>query len=316
MTWHVYVARCGDGTLYTGITTDPVRRAAAHNAGRGASYTRARRPVRLVHLETAADRPAALRRELAIKRLPRRLKEQLVNGTTLSAEFRGFGPGALKFLRGLARHNDREWFERHRPVYEAEVRDPLRALVEEMDVRLARVAPELVGDPRRSIFRIHRDVRFSKDKSPYKTNLGADFPYVDEGAGGGEGDGPHSGGGGYVHISPAESFVGGGMWHPEPVRLAAFRALVDKDPGRVTRAVEEPGFVARFGSVNGDKLKRVPTGFPPDHPHAELLKLKDVTFGRSLALDEVFSAKLPDIIVDDFAAAMPVYRLLATLPAS
>src|SRR6266516_3630678 len=105
MAWHVYLARCGDGTLYTGITTDPARREAAHNAGRGASYTRARRPVRLVHLEPAVDRGA-----------------------------------------------------------------PLRPLVEEMDVRLARIAPEIVGDPRRSVFRIHRDVRFSADKSPYKTN--------------------------------------------------------------------------------------------------------------------------------------------------
>jgi len=141
MTWHVYVARCGDGTLYTGITTDPARREAAHNAGRGAGYTRTRRPVRLVHLETAADRSAALRRELAIKRLPRRLKEQLVNGMLPTTEFRGFGAGALKFLRGLTRHNNRDWFERHRAVYETEVRDPLRALVEEMDVRLARLAP-------------------------------------------------------------------------------------------------------------------------------------------------------------------------------
>ncbi len=78
MAWHVYVARCGDGTLYTGITTDPARRESAHNAGRGASYTRARRPVRLVHLESAADRSAALRRELAIKRLSRGEKERLV----------------------------------------------------------------------------------------------------------------------------------------------------------------------------------------------------------------------------------------------
>ena len=177
----------------------------------------------------------------------------------------------------------------------------------------------LRADPKKSPFRIYRDVRFSKDKSPYKTNLGADFPYVDaSAAGGGDAEGPHSGGGGYVHISPAESFVGGGMWHPEPARLAAFRTMVDKDPEQVMKAVEEPGFVARFGSLSsdGEMLKRVPTGYPPDHPRAELLKMKNVVFGRSLALEEVFSAKLPDILVDDFAAAMPVYRLLASLPAA
>ena len=81
MGWHVYVARCGDGSFYTGITTDPARRESAHNAGRGASYTRARRPVRLVHLEPAADRGAALRRELAIKRMTRSEKERLVIGS-------------------------------------------------------------------------------------------------------------------------------------------------------------------------------------------------------------------------------------------
>ena len=177
MAWHVYVARCGDGTLYTGITTDPARRAAAHNAGRGASYTRSRRPVTLVHLEPAADRGAALRRELAIKRMTRIAKERLVTGSkrrveATVTEFRGFRPDALAFLRRLERNNSREWFERHRAVYETEVRGPLRALVEEMDVRLARIAPEIVGDPRRSVFRIHRDVRFSADKSPLQDQRG------------------------------------------------------------------------------------------------------------------------------------------------
>ncbi|HTG50581.1 MAG TPA: GIY-YIG nuclease family protein, partial [Gemmatimonadales bacterium] len=120
MAWHVYVARCGDGTLYTGITTDPARREAAHNAGRGAAYTRSRRPVRLIHVEPAADRGAALRRELAIKRLPRPDKERLVTRPTPrsasapTSEFRGFRQDALGFLRRLARHNTREWFERHR----------------------------------------------------------------------------------------------------------------------------------------------------------------------------------------------------------
>src|SRR6476661_289625 len=105
MPWHVYVARCHDGTLYTGITTDPARREAAHNAGRGASYTRSRRPVRLVHLERAAGRGAALRRELAIKRMTKREKELMLTRTTrraapaTTAEFRGFRPAALAFLR-------------------------------------------------------------------------------------------------------------------------------------------------------------------------------------------------------------------------
>jgi len=133
MTWFVYLAHCGDGSLYTGVTTDPARRMTAHNAGRGAAYTRARRPVRLVHVEAAATRGEALRRELAIKRLTRLEKERMM-AVRRPVEFRGFGPEAIRFLRRLERNNNREWFERHRAVYETEVRDPMRALVEEMDV--------------------------------------------------------------------------------------------------------------------------------------------------------------------------------------
>jgi uncharacterized protein (TIGR02453 family) len=231
-------------------------------------------------------------------------------------QFRGFSHEGMQFLVDLAGNNERSWFQPRKEQYERLLKEPLEALCVALGERFAARGLPLRADPKKSPFRIYRDVRFSKDKSPYKTNLGADFPYVDPAAPPSD-DGPHSAGGGYIHISPAESFVGGGMWHPEPARLAAFRALVDSQPDRVLAAIEEPGFVARFKSVNsdGDALKRVPAGFAPDHPHAELLKMKNVVFGRVLKPDEVFSAKLPDILVDDFAAAMPVYRLLATLPA-
>jgi uncharacterized protein (TIGR02453 family) len=238
--------------------------------------------------------------------------------STTYPAFSGFKPEAMQFLVDLAGNNERSWFQARKDKYEQLLKEPLEALCVALQERFEARGLPLRADPKKSPFRIYRDVRFSKDKSPYKTNLGADFPYVDESAAGAEGEGPHSGGGGYVHISPSESFVGGGMWHPEPARLAAFRALVDTDPETVMATIEEPGFVARFGSLSsdGDTLKRVPAGYPPDHPHAELLKMKNVVFGRSLALDEVFSAKLPDILVDDFEAAMPVYRLLAALPSA
>ena len=116
-------------------------------------------------------------------------------------EFRGFGRGALAFLRGLARNNTREWFQAHRDDYEREVRAPLAALVEEMDVRFAALAPEIVGDPKRSLFRIHRDVRFSNDKSPYKTNVACWLYHMDAGRGVG-GDAAHGGAGFYFDIGP------------------------------------------------------------------------------------------------------------------
>jgi predicted GIY-YIG superfamily endonuclease len=196
MSWCVYLLRCADRSLYTGIARDPALREARHNAGRGAAYTRARRPVTLVYQEPATDRSAALRREYAIKQLSRSEKEALImrpSPSTTPARatggFGGFRPRALTFLRQLRRNNRKPWFEQHRAEYETEVRDPMRALVEEVDVGLARVAPEITGDPRRSVFRIHRDVRFSKDKSPYKTQAAAWFYHADAGKGVGTGAG-------------------------------------------------------------------------------------------------------------------------------
>ena len=233
-----------------------------------------------------------------------------------TSTFTGFRHEARQFLVDLALNNERAWFQPRKGEFERLLKEPLEQLCVALQERFEARGIPLRADPKRSPFRIYRDVRFSKDKSPYKTNIGADFPYVE--AGDAELDGPiHSSAGGYFHFSAEETFVGGGMWHPEPARLAAFRSEVDRHPGRVLAAILEPGFVKRFGKVNGDSLKRVPTGFPPDHPHAELLKLKDVVFGRELSDDEVFSPRLPDILVDDFAAAVPVYRFLSTLtPAS
>jgi uncharacterized protein (TIGR02453 family) len=234
-----------------------------------------------------------------------------------TTQFRGFSREGMQFLVDLAGNNERSWFQPRKDQYERLLKEPLEALCVALAERFEAKGLPLRADPRKSPFRIYRDVRFSKDKSPYKTNLGADFPYVDQSAPPSE-EGPHSAGGGYIHISPEGSFVGGGMWHPEPARLAAFRELVDKQPARVMNAIEDPGFVSRFKTLSsdGESLKRVPTGYPPDHPHADLLKMKNVVFGRELRDDEVFSARLPDILVDDFAAAMPVYRLLATLPSA
>jgi uncharacterized protein (TIGR02453 family) len=120
--------------------------------------------------------------------------------------------------------------------------------------------------------------------------------------------------GGYFHLSPGEAYAGGGMWHPEAARLAAFRGAVVADPAGVRALFARPAFVRRFGEVNGERLKRAPGGFPADHPEMELLKLKDVTFGVRLDLDDVLSPRLPDVLADAYADAEPVMRFLAELP--
>jgi uncharacterized protein (TIGR02453 family) len=220
--------------------------------------------------------------------------------------FSGFRPEAIQFLADLAANNDRAWFQPRKGEYERLLKTPLEALCVALDEAFRTRGLPLSGDPARSPFRIYRDVRFSKDKSPYKTNVGASFPWT------GDGEGRS---GGYFHLSPGEIFVGGGMWHPEPARLAAFRTIVDQEPTRIHAIVDEPAFTATFGDVMGDRLTRVPKGYPADHPDAELLKLKDVGFWRSMSDRDVESERLVDLIADTLAVGRLLLQLLASLPA-
>lgn len=229
-----------------------------------------------------------------------------------TGNFPGFSREAMQFLVDLALNNERSWFQSRKADYERLLRQPLELLCADLAVELARRGVPLFADPRTSPFRIYRDTRFSKDKSPYKTHVAASFPWIGEGTATSSGE-PARHGGGYFHFSPHGSYMGGGMWHPEPARLAAFRRVVDQHPGRVEAAFNERGFLARFEPVHGDSLTRMPKGYPPDHPRGDLLKLKDVTFGRELSQDDVFSTSLPAILADDFAAAVPVMSFLASL---
>ena len=225
-----------------------------------------------------------------------------------TSEFTGFRPEAVEFLAELAQNNDRTWFQPRKADYERLLKRPLEALCVALAERFEARGLPLHADPVRSPFRIYRDVRFSRDKSPYKTHLGADFPWHEA-----RGDAPHHGPGGYFHMGPGEIYAGGGMWHPEPAKLGAWRRVVDSDPARVHDAIDDPAFVARFGGITGDTLSRVPKGYANDHPDAELLKHKDVTFGRRLSDEEAFSPDLPDVLVETWADAVPVMRLLASL---
>jgi len=182
-----------------------------------------------------------------------------------------------------------------------------RALQERFE---ARNLP-LMADPTRSPFRIYRDVRFSKDKSPYKTNVAASFGWND---GGGVMSHAEGDPGGYFHFQPGEMFAGGGMWMAEKPTLDAFRQAILDDPDRVKAALEEPAFVKAFGNVRThDELKRVPSGLPADHPMADYFRWKDIVFGRRLADEEVLSPTLPDTLAKGYEAALPVFRFLATL---
>ena len=229
-----------------------------------------------------------------------------------AGNFTGFSRDAMQFLVDLALNNERSWFQPRKAEYERLLKEPLEALCADLAVEFDKRDIPLRADPKKSPFRIYRDTRFAKDKSPYKTHVAASFPWVGRGQATSDGE-PERHGGGYFHISVESSYMGGGMWRPEPVRLAAFRRAVDEQPETTMAVLEEKGFRARFEPVHGDALKRMPTGYPVDHPDADLLKLKDVTFGRELAEKEVLSASLPSILATDFAAAVPVMAFLAEL---
>ena len=228
---------------------------------------------------------------------------------TEPGSFHGFKPDALQFLADLAENNERAWFQPRKADYERLIKEPFESLCVALADRFASRGLPLVADPARSPFRIYRDVRFSKDKSPYKTAQGAQFPWQ-----GGAPTGRTSVGvGGYFHLEPGSIFVGGGMWHPDRAVLADFRERVDRDPGSVLAATQDERFHAVFGSVSGESLARNPKGYPADHPHGELLRLKDVIFSRRLSDVDVGTPELPDLIAADLDAARPVLQLLASL---
>jgi uncharacterized protein (TIGR02453 family) len=314
MGWFVYLVRCRDGSLYTGVTNDLASRVRAHNTGRGARYTRSRRPVKLAYSEPVASRPAALRREWTIKHWPRAGKEQLISARGTRGDsmdrFSGFSPRAFSFFRGLARHNRREWFLAHKEDYEEAILAPLRSLVEAVDLLLSREAPEIVGDPKRSVFRIHRDVRFSRDKSPYKTHAACWFYH--QGAGRGVGsEASHGGAGYYFHLSPKECFLGGGIWMPPREAVVKIRESMAREPRRFLRIVEDRAFRRRFGSLDDEAvLVRLPRGFDPGHPAEKYLRYQSFTCGREISLREARSPSLPRLLMRDYARLLPFVRWL------
>lgn len=224
--------------------------------------------------------------------------------------FTTFTPKAFTFLRGLRKHNRKEWFEAHRAEYEQELKQPLAALIEEMDVQLATIAPEIVGSPKKSAFRIHRDVRFSKDKSPYKTHVACWFFHRDIGTRM-QSEAVHGGAGFYLHISPGECFCGGGIWMPPRPALLKIREALVEDLEGWDAIVSDRRFRRRFGALDQEgMLTRVPRGYPADHPAAAWLRYQSFTAGTALTDEQVTSPRLPALLAGHYAAMTPFVRWL------
>ncbi len=228
----------------------------------------------------------------------------------MEQEFQGIPRGALTFLRGLAKNNRKEWFEEHRADYESKLRQPMLMLVDEIDARLASIAPEIIGSRRKSMFRIHRDIRFSKDKSPYKAHAACWFYHRDAGSGVG-GDAAHGGAGFYFHFAPEGSCCGGGIWMPPRPALQRIRQSLVEDCDGFEEIVLSRSFKRRFGALSEEAmLVRMPRGFSDDSPCARWMRYQSFTAGAELKIGDLHSASLPDTLARHFSAIAPMVRWL------
>ena len=215
-----------------------------------------------------------------------------------------FTKKTLSFLRALKRNNDREWFRTRKHEYDAHVRAPMVSLLEQLAADLRSFAPELVCDPKVSLYRIYRDTRFSEDKSPLKTHVAAHFPMRGMPRG--------SGAGLYFEIAPQWVWMGGGIYMPTSADLRAIRAHIAETHPRLHRVVTRPAFSRLMGAVTGEQLTRVPIGYPKDHPAADYLRFKQFLAGRERDAAFALSPRFYRELVETFRATAPLVQFLNT----
>jgi uncharacterized protein (TIGR02453 family) len=216
-----------------------------------------------------------------------------------------FTPAFFKFLRELKKNNNRPWFLANKERYERTVRNPLLDFIGEVGPYLRQINPNIVADnspTRGSMFRIYRDTRFSKDKTPYKTHVAAHFPLS-------RAKDVHAPGY-YLHLSPNEVFVGGGIWHPEAPVLGQIRDYLAHHPKRWVSILKAASF-KRLCTFEGEKLTRPPKGYPPDHEAIEYLKHKDFTYFTQFSEKDALSPNFMGEFLKSCAAAAPFMEYLA-----
>lgn len=221
---------------------------------------------------------------------------------------RYFTPAVFKFLRELEENNNKEWWEDNKERYIATIREPALDFIEDFGERLKTISPHFAGDPRTnggSLMRPYRDMRFSKDKTPYKTNVGIQFRHV-------RGKDVHAPGF-YLHLEPRDNFLGAGMWHPETKIARSIRQAINDDPAGWQHAAHSGRFETSWsigGHSEGERLQRVPKEFDPDHPYPDDLRLKSFTAGAKLTQKVVTSNDFDDELLERFEVAAPYTRFL------
>jgi len=215
-----------------------------------------------------------------------------------------FTDGTFDFLRILSQNNNRDWFNAHKSDYETQVREPARAFIRAMQPELARFAPHFVASDRKmggSLMRIYRDIRYSRNKLPYKTNIGIQFRHE-------QGKDVHAPGF-YLHIEAHKVFIGAGIWGPDGETVKKIRAYIDAHPTRWQQALQSKAFIQVF-HMGGDSLKRPPRGYIIDHPLIEELKRKDFIAIAPLLPELVLEDDLAGFVGGYFELAVPLVEQL------
>jgi len=218
--------------------------------------------------------------------------------------FPGFPAGFFKFYKELLKNNNRDWFNANKDRYLDDVVDPALEFIAAIEPKLKKVSPYFLAIPKRSrgsLMRIYRDVRFSKNKQPYKTNLGIQFRHE-------MGKDVHAPGF-YFHYSPGEMFVGSGIWHPDREPLKKIRTAIADNEARWKRIKSAKKFKEVF-ELSGESLKRAPRDFDPDHKLIEDLKRKDFIAVTQIDLATLKSPEIVDVTIERFKRSMPLVRFL------
>ncbi len=217
-------------------------------------------------------------------------------------KFHSFSPAVLSFFRQLAKHNEREWFDPRKAFYKEQVYAPMVQLVDLLNKDLRSFAGDHIMEPKEAIYRIYRDTRFSKDKTPYKTHIAAIFPR--------RGMAKHAGAGFYFQLSHESLEIAGGVYMPGPMELLAVRKAIADQPARWQRLLADKATRRRTGILQGDKLTRVPKGFDPTSPVADYLRMKQWYFDIEFDAKETLRPTLRKTIIDRFHAMAPMVHYL------
>jgi uncharacterized protein (TIGR02453 family) len=213
-------------------------------------------------------------------------------------------PTTLTFLTNLAANNNKPWFDENRPAYETAKADFIQLVGTVID-GLGQVDPSIGASnlvAKSCVFRINRDVRFSKNKSPYKSNFSAWFN---------TGGKNSMAAGYYLHLQPGESFAAGGMYMPEPATLAKLRQEIDFDLSGFEQMLQQPAFTTYFSGLSRENvLSRPPKGYEADNPAIEYLKLKSFTAGHTIPDKRLTQKKLAEEIIGAFAGLQPLVAFL------